>query len=713
MIKTMNFLSKLKEFYQKYYLILKKPILEFFKDKNLVIIIACLFITWISLSFIIMEYRPSEKFEIGKPAKRDVKANYNFSDVDEVATEIARKKAAESVPIVMTTEPSITNSVMSDFHQTLTMLANVKKKKEKLEDITNVHPETSFNIFIKESIFDKLLDMDDVTFNSVTDIALNLLYNTMSMGVSASPKNYSLVSDESINELKKNVDELKVTEDEKEIIFSLLSSTIRPNMKQDWAEIKKRQQEAMSKVSPIMIFITKGQTIIREGDIVTPKDLDILSDMDIYNSSPMRDVISSFIISLILVSILYYGANILYSPMIKDGITLSIVCSIIILTALICRLSLNSDTAYISGKYISTYFAPIAMASIAIQLIYDSNAAFIVTFVLCIISGIISRNFSTIVVSFITGFSSVILFAKIQKRSQMVTASACVMFINIITAVVMNTYIEVSDTRFFTPIFIAGSNAFVSCIFAIGLVFLLENLSSIVTNIKLLDLANPSEPLLKELTTKAPGSHVHCILVSNLAEAGAMAIGANPILAKVGAYYHDIGKTKQPSMFIENQFGALNPHDKVTSNLSKVIIISHVRQGVELAKKAKLPDPIVDIIAQHHGTSLLKYFYAKALKTDKNIREENFRYPGPKPQTKEAAVVMMSDCIEAAVRSLKKPDAYKIESMINMLINGMLNDGQFNECELTFKDIDTLKKVFLKSMTSLYHTRIEYPDQKK
>ena len=170
---------------------------------------------------------------------------------------------------------------------------------------------------------------------------------------------------------------------------------------------------------------------------------------------------------------------------------------------------------------------------------------------------------------------------------------------------------------------------------------------------------------------------------------------------------------KQPSMFIENQFGALNPHDKVTSNLSKVIILSHVRQGVEMAKKAKLPKPVIDIIAQHHGTSLLRYFYAKALKTDKNIREENFRYPGPKPQTREAAIVMMSDCIEAAVRSLKKPNTSKIESMIDMLISGMLNDGQFNECELTFKDIDTLKKVFLKSMTSLYHTRIEYPDQKK
>lgn len=709
----MNFLLKIQTFFKKYYTLLKKPVSDFLKDRNAVLIVTYLLFTWISISFIIMEYRPSEKFIVGQPSKRDVKANYDFSEIDNAATELARKKAAESVPILMTTDSNITNSVISDFRHTLSQLENIRKKRDKMEDITNVHPETSFKIFIKDYIFKKLLEMDDSTFDSVENASLNILYELMVKGVSASAKNYSLVSDESIDELKKNIEKLKISEDEKEVIFSILSNAIRPNMIQDWAEIKKQQQEKMSKVSPIMIFIAKGQTIIREGDIVTPKDLELLKNLDIYGSSPVKDVLSSFVISLILVLILYYGAKILYPPMIKERRILFIVCLIILLTAIICRFSLNSDTEYVSGKYIATYFAPIAMASIAIQLIYGSSSAFIVTFVLGIISGIISRNFSTIVVSFITGFSAVIFFANIQKRAEMVWASAYVMVINVVTAFVMNAYIDTSETKFFTPIFISGFNAFVACIFAIGLVFLLENIFPIVTNIKLLDLANPSEPLLRELTTKAPGSHVHSILVSNLAEAGAIAIGANPILAKVGAYYHDIGKTKQPSMFIENQFGALNPHDKVTSNLSKVIIISHVRQGVELAKKAKLPDPIIDIIAQHHGTSLLRYFYAKALKTDKNVREESFRYPGPKPQTKEAAVVMMSDCIEAAVRSLKNPNTSKIESMIDMLLIGMLNDGQFNECELTFKDIDILKKVFLKSMTSLYHTRIEYPNLKK
>ena len=709
----MNFLLKIQTFAKKYYSIFYKSIIDFYKNKNVFYIVLCLFLTWITLSFVIMEYHSYEKFEVGKPAKRDVKANQDFSEIDEVATEIARKKAAESVPVIMTTDSNVTSSVITDFQTTFNQLETVKRRKDKLEDITNIHPETSFNIFIKESVFYKLLDMDDVTFHSVEDTALSLLYHIMAKGVSASAKNYTLVSDESINELKKSVDELKVTEDEKEVIFSILSNTIRPNMIQDWAEIKKQQQEKMSKVAPIMIFVAKGQNIIREGDIVTPKDLELLSNLDIYRYSRTKDFFSSFSISLILILILYYGAKILYPPLIKEPKILSVVCLIIFLTALLCKFFLNSDASYISGKYISTYFAPIAMASIAVQLVYGSSSAFIVTFVLGIISGIISRNFSTIVVSFITGFSAVIAFANIQKRAEMIWAGAWVIFVNIVTVFVMNNYIDTSDTRFWTPILIAGFNAFIACLFAIGLVFLAENLFPTTTNIKLLDLANPSEPLLKELMTKAPGSHVHSILVSNLAEAGAMAIGANHILAKVGAYYHDVGKTKQPSMFIENQFGALNPHDKVTSNLSKVIILSHVRQGVEMAKKAKLPKPVIDIIAQHHGTSLLRYFYAKALKTDKNIREENFRYPGPKPQTREAAIVMMSDCIEAAVRSLKKPNTSKIESMIDMLINGMLNDGQFNECELTFKDIDKLKNVFLKSMTSLYHTRIEYPDQKK
>lgn len=251
-----------------------------------------------------------------------------------------------------------------------------------------------------------------------------------------------------------------------------------------------------------------------------------------------------------------------------------------------------------------------------------------------------------------------------------------------------------------------------SAVLTIGFLPLFEYVFGILSPLRLLDLSNPNRPLLRKLLIEAPGTYHHSIIVGNLSEAAAEAIGADGLLARVGAYYHDLGKTKRPQFFIENQIHRENPHDKISPNLSKTIILSHPRDGVELLKKHKIPEPIQDIAAQHHGTTLLKYFYHKAIKESDGttILEEDYRYPGPKAQTKEAAIVGICDCVEAAVRSLQRPTPSRIENMVKKIIQERLEDGQFNECDLTLKELELIRKSICETLQGIFHSRIEYPD---
>lgn len=250
-------------------------------------------------------------------------------------------------------------------------------------------------------------------------------------------------------------------------------------------------------------------------------------------------------------------------------------------------------------------------------------------------------------------------------------------------------------------------------ILVIGILPILEHFFEIITNLKLLELSNPNEPLLKKMLFEAPGTYHHSIIVGNLAEAAAETIGANSMLARVGAYYHDIGKIKRPYFFKENQMSNDNPHDKITPKLSTIIIISHIKDGIELAEKYKIPKYIKAIIEEHHGTSLVKYFYNIALNDSENtddIDELYYRYAGPNPLTKESGIVMLADSVEASVRSLINPTVTDIQNMVNKIFKDKIDDGQLNSCKLTMKDLYDIKLTFIRVLEGVFHSRIEYPD---
>ncbi len=256
-------------------------------------------------------------------------------------------------------------------------------------------------------------------------------------------------------------------------------------------------------------------------------------------------------------------------------------------------------------------------------------------------------------------------------------------------------------------------NGLLSAVVAIGMLPYLESAFGVTTPITLLELSSPNHALLRELLRKAPGTYYHSMMVCNLAEAAAEAVKANPLLTRVGAYYHDIGKMKRPYFFSENQLSGENPHDKISPNLSALIIGAHVKDGLEYARKYRLPRVIRDIIQQHHGTSLISFFYQRAVEQNgaDKVAIENFRYEGPLPQSKEAAIIMLADAVEAGVRSLSKPTGNRVELLIRRIIKDKLSDGQMDQCDLTLKELDQIGNAFVHIMSGIYHTRVEYPEK--
>jgi putative nucleotidyltransferase with HDIG domain len=302
-----------------------------------------------------------------------------------------------------------------------------------------------------------------------------------------------------------------------------------------------------------------------------------------------------------------------------------------------------------------------------------------------------------------------------SDRGIIYAAGLKISVVNLAMAIAFQTF---SNTLFTMQTIYTAFFALVSGVFSAGIVSgsipVIETLFHYTTDIKLLELANLNSPLLRDLMIKAPGTYHHSVVVGNLVEAAAEAINANPLLARVAAYYHDIGKASKPLYFIENQGGEENRHDKLAPSMSALILISHIKEGAELAREKHLGQPIIDIIRQHHGTGLIKFFYERAklqaAGTGQNVEEKDFRYPGPKPQTREAGIVMLADCVEAASRTLVNPTSDRIQGMVQNIINRIFSDGQLDECELTLKNLHEIAKSFNRILNGIFHHRIDYPE---
>ncbi|HMK60130.1 MAG TPA: HDIG domain-containing protein [Dissulfurispiraceae bacterium] len=359
----------------------------------------------------------------------------------------------------------------------------------------------------------------------------------------------------------------------------------------------------------------------------------------------------------------------------------------------------------------SMFGSPIPVGAMLVALIFDFHAALMFALIISLITGVWFHNPYVPAYIFIGSLTAAFSVIRCKKRSALIKGGLCVSAVNVVTSGIIllltsNLFTDAAPAGIF---FAVMSGFFVMALVSIILP-LIEHFFGVSTDISLLELLDLGQPLMKNLMINAPGTYHHSIIVGNLAEAAAEAVGANPLLARVTAYYHDIGKIKMPEYFVENQQGALNRHERLAPHMSAMILVSHVKEGLEHARQHKMPKMVLDIIQQHHGTRLMTFFYQKAKERNGIANMDEYRYPGPKPQTRVAALVMMADAVEAAARALTDPTSARISALVEKIINEIFLDGQIDECELTLKDMSEIKRRFTFVLTSIFHKRIEYPD---
>ncbi len=358
------------------------------------------------------------------------------------------------------------------------------------------------------------------------------------------------------------------------------------------------------------------------------------------------------------------------------------------------------------------YGIPIPAGAMLVSFLFDFHTAITFSFAVSLFTGLWLQDASFTVYAFVGSIAAAFSVIRCKKRSGILKGGGVVIAANVITVIIILLFRGELFTVKTPPSILFGALCGVSVAALVSLLLpVIEYLFKVTTDISLLELLDLNQPLMKNLMVTAPGTYHHSVIVGNLAESAAEIVGANPLLARVSAYYHDIGKVKMPDYFVENQSGAVNKHEKLTPHMSSMIITNHVKEGLELARTYKLPEPICDIIAQHHGTMLISYFYQKAKETTGNGQpaEEDYRYLGPKPQSRVAALVMMADGVEAASRVLTDPTPARIASLVDRIINHIFLEGQLDECELTLKDIHEIKKRFTYILTGIFHKRVDYP----
>ncbi|AHD06310.1 membrane-associated hydrolase-like protein [Paenibacillus larvae subsp. larvae] len=567
---------------------------------------------------------------------------------------------------------------------------------------------------IPEDVYYKIprLSKEDISsmLPITRDIVSRLMSDQVTEAQSARAKVAELVNS---SELTKNT--------QRELVAEFARAVITPNKFFDQKATDEAKAQAREKVEPV--YIKKDDVLVSEGEVVSEeiyqrlKNLDMLSEKANYWPHFGLAVFVAFLSSMLYLYI--RQGNLTLKSNNSPLLMLVIIYTLNLIGMKVIALGQNLEYPYIG------FLTPVAVGSMLIAILVNYSLAMFSTVIFSILMSIIFNaerlqlmDYRYGIVALVVGFTAVFAIHKASHRGTILRAGiltsllSCLMIFSVLA---MEDHLTRKDLMFSLSFGVSGG--ILSAVFVIGLLPFLEGAFGILSPLKLVELSNPNHPLLRKLLTETPGTYHHSIMVGNLAEAAAESIGADGLLCRVGSYYHDIGKTKRPSYFIENQNNMENPHDKIDPALSKTIITAHPRDGVEMLKEYNIPKAIRDIAEQHHGTTLLAYFYHKARKQAEEegleIKEEDFRYEGPKAQSKEAAVVGVADCVEAAVRSLRNPTIEQIDSMVRKIIKSRLDDGQFNECDLTLKELDTIAKTLNETLLGIFHSRIEYPSDDK
>lgn len=503
------------------------------------------------------------------------------------------------------------------------------------------------------------------------------------------------------------VEELKLGKHMESVVASITQKLLKANFILNIRETDKRKQAALASIDPVRETIKKGQNLVKIGDVITLDQIHAMDELGLYKGQIGETRIFGLTIFILLMMILIVAYLYKFIRNVYDSDRHLLLLGIVIVLSLLLGKA---------AHYYSDFAAPVAVGALLAAILLNMRVGILTGITVSLFFGVIvEHDLRAVAAALISSLVGVYSVSKLAHGYSLTRTGVWLAAINFLVITSSGFIEQVPHMQVLQQGALGALGGLASAVIAIGVLPYFEHSFSITTTIKLLDLAKPNHPLLQRLLLEAPGTYHHSVLVGNLAETAADSIGADPVTVRVGAYYHDIGKIRRPYFFVENQAGNENPHDKIAPSLSTLIVTSHIRDGLDLCKEYNIPEVITDIVQQHHGTMLVSYFYKRAAETEHSecIAEADFRYEGPRPQTKEAALIMLADACEAAVRSLSKPNLNRIEAMVRKIIRERLHDGQLDDCNLTLKDLKIIGDVFIRVLTGIFHTRIEYPEALK
>jgi len=492
---------------------------------------------------------------------------------------------------------------------------------------------------------------------------------------------------------------------------SLFFEVIEPNLSYNDELTQKVMQEELDRISRTRGKVEKETLIVSKGEVVEGDTFQILESLKneyqskVWNESNYNWVVAAYtlLVALALLMLLLFLRKYRFEVF-KNNTKVTFIFFNIAFMVLLTTLVVNYNSIYV-------YVVPICILPLVLKAFFDARLGLFAHVITVLLLGfIVPNNYEYMFLQIMAGIVTILTVSELYKRANLFISVGQITLIYIIAYfaffVIHEGAIDTIKWETFGLFVLCG----LATLFVQPLIYVYEKLFGLVSDVSLLELSDTNTKLLKDLSNKAPGTFHHSLNVANLAEASANEIGANAMLIRVGALYHDIGKMKNPTFFTENQSAVINPHDELSNKESARVIIDHVIDGIEIAKKNNLPDRVIDFIRTHHGTSLVYFFYTQEKNQEELVDEKDFRYPGPKPFSKETAILMMCDSVEAASKSLKEPTTVKIDAFVENIINKQMEEGQFLNANITFKEIQSIKKVLKHKLANIYHLRIEYPE---
>ncbi|OGR25274.1 MAG: HD family phosphohydrolase [Desulfuromonadales bacterium GWD2_54_10] len=706
--------------------------------------------TALVLTFLVLpsQHFYSFEFKSGDIATADIRATQDYLVEDHALTEQRRKEAANNAPVIYNLSDRVPTYIADKLELTITTIRTERSqgvqnsaegwRKLLMPVLDTELSEAEIRAFTRirsdKAFLANAAKMLDELYQRKIVLDGKVLQTDFRRGVEILDNNNHLIgsidastSYTEIHEARKMVREWQLQGLGEPVdsthVTAVIARILLPNLFFNREASEVRSKSAMEAVRPVLFKVQKGEMIVRVGERISPEQSQKLRTIFQENRSGNRLYSAAGIFALILV-LFYFPYRFAiknirkFNPTNKDILIISLLITgsfLVFKTALLISHNIGPVFPNVDpNNYF--YLFPFAAGAMIVRVFINSEVALVYCAILAPLLGIMFDNSMFVVVYALLG--SIVGahgMRQCSDRSTIYAAGLKVSVVNLAMAMAFQTFNNnlISMQTVYIVLF-ALVGGVLSSGFVSGFIPVIETFFHYTTDIKLLELANLNSPLLRDLMVRAPGTYHHSVVVGNLVEAAAESINANPLLARVAAYYHDIGKTSKALYFIENQAGEENRHDKLTPSMSALILISHIKEGAELAREKRLGQPIIDIIRQHHGTGLIKYFYDRA-KTQaeasgQTVEEKDFRYPGPKPQTREAGIVMLADCVEAASRTLVNPTPDRIQGMVQKLINNVFIDGQLDECELTLKNLHEIAKSFNRILNGIFHHRIDYSE---